>query len=205
MPTNLEGRFVLYLERDRARDKGFSGGRVVQAARDVPIRAGRELRVRPQRDALEFPSAALLLDLYAGGVITLSHDDDASVSAKVQVPELMTGGKRGDEQLGRIPSRCIAAEQWIGRASYGLFARRADLVRTRIGAIRRRAGALIARPFDTNRIRVTLVCHGLRLQLRYRRRLRYWALEARPVAPLGHYSPFWTISRGRQLILQSPT
>ena len=90
---------MLYLERYRARDKAFSGSGVVQAARDVLVRAGRELRVRPQRDALEFPSAALLLDLYAGGVITLSHDDDASVSAKVQVPELMTGGERGDEQL----------------------------------------------------------------------------------------------------------
>ena len=81
---------------------------------------------------------------------------------KVQVPELMTGGKRSDEQLGRIPSRCIAAEHWIGRASYGPLVLRADVVRTRIGAVRRRAGARIAGSLDTNRIRVTLVCHGLR-------------------------------------------
>jgi hypothetical protein len=52
----------------------------------------------------------------------------------VQIPELMTGGKRGDEQLRRIPSRRIAAEHWVGRAGYGCFALRADLVRTRIGA-----------------------------------------------------------------------
>jgi hypothetical protein len=35
--------------------------------------------VRPQRDAFELPSAVRLLDLH--------------VSAKVEVPELMTGGK----------------------------------------------------------------------------------------------------------------
>jgi len=88
---NLEGRFVLYLERHRARDKAFIGGDIVQAASDVLIRAGRELRVRPQRDAFELPSAVRLLDLHAGGVVAVCHDDDVSVSAKVQVPELMTG------------------------------------------------------------------------------------------------------------------
>jgi hypothetical protein len=36
------------------------------------------------------------------------------------------------------------------------FALRADLMRTRIGAVRRRAGALIAGPVETNRIGVTL-------------------------------------------------
>ena len=73
----------------------------------------------------------------------------------------MTGGKRGDKQLRRIPSRRIAAEHLVGRAGYGRFALRADFMRTRIGAVRRRAGALIASPVDTNRIGVTLVCHGL--------------------------------------------
>src|SRR6516162_6108614 len=73
----------------------------------------------------------------------------------------MTSGKRGDEQLCRIPSRCIASEHRVGRARYGRFALRADLVRTRIGAVRRRSGALIAAPVDANRISVTLVCHGL--------------------------------------------
>jgi hypothetical protein len=33
----------------------------VQAARDVLIGAGRELGVRPQRDALELPSAVRLI------------------------------------------------------------------------------------------------------------------------------------------------
>src|SRR5215469_13482241 len=83
----------------------------------------------------------------------------------MQIPELMTGGNRGDEQLRRIPSRRIAAEHWVGRAGYGGLALRADLVRTRIRAVRRRAGALIAGPVDTNRIGVTLVCQGL-LRLR---------------------------------------
>src|SRR5690348_9101653 len=108
----------------------------MQAARNVLIRTGRELRVWPQRDAFELPSAVRLLDLHAGGIVAVGHDDDAGVGAKVQVPELMTGGKRGDEQLRRIPSRGIAAEHRVGRAGYGLFARRADLVRTRIGAVR---------------------------------------------------------------------
>ena len=64
-------------------------------------------------------------------------------------------------QLRRIPSRRIAAEHGVGRAGYGRFALRADLVRTRIGAVRRRARALIACPVETNRIGVTLVCHEL--------------------------------------------
>src|SRR6516162_1948892 len=96
---NLEGRFMLYLERYRARDKAFSGSGVVQAARDVLVRAGRELRVRPQRDAFQLPSAVRALYLHARGVVAVCYDDDASVSAKVEVPELMTGGKRGDKQL----------------------------------------------------------------------------------------------------------
>jgi hypothetical protein len=85
-------------------------------ASNVLIRAGRELRVRPQRDAFELPSAVRLLDLHAGGIVSVCYNDDASVSAKVQVPELMTGGERGDEQLRRIPSRCITSEQ-LGRTS----------------------------------------------------------------------------------------
>jgi hypothetical protein len=52
---------VLYLERHRARDKAFLGGGTVQAARDVLIGAGRELGVRPQRDAWELPSAVRLI------------------------------------------------------------------------------------------------------------------------------------------------
>ena len=127
---NLKGRFVFYLERHRARDKALLGGGIVQAACDVHIRAGRELGVGPQRDAFELPSAVRLLDLHTGGVVAICYDHDSGVSAKVQVPELMTGGKRGDEQLCRIPSRCIAAEHRVGRASYGRFALRADLVRT---------------------------------------------------------------------------
>jgi hypothetical protein len=38
-------------------------------------------------------------------------------------------------------------------------------VRTRIGAVRRRTGALIADPIETNRIGVTLVFHGLLRQI----------------------------------------
>ena len=40
-----------------------------------------------------------------GLVIHVCYDHDTGVGAKVQVPELMTGGKRGDEELRRIPSR----------------------------------------------------------------------------------------------------
>src|SRR6516164_2964444 len=151
---------MLHLERHRTRDKAFLSGGIVQATRDVLIRAGRELGVRAQRDAFELPSAVGLLDLHAGGVVAVCYDHDSGVGAKVQVPELMTGGKRGDEQLCRIPPRRIAAKHWARRASYGGFAPCADLVRTRIGAVRRRASALIAGPVDTNRIGVTPVCHG---------------------------------------------
>jgi hypothetical protein len=94
---DLESRFVLYLERHRARDKAFICGGIVQAASNVLVRADRELRVRPQRDTFELTSAIRLLDLYAGGVVAVCHDNDASVSAKVQVPKLMTSGKRSDE------------------------------------------------------------------------------------------------------------
>jgi len=64
---NLERRFVLYSERHRARDKAFLGGGIMQATRAVLIRAGRELGVRPQRDAFELTGAVRLLDLHAGG------------------------------------------------------------------------------------------------------------------------------------------
>ena len=77
----------------------------------------------------------------------------------------MTGRKRSDEQLRRIPSRRVAAEHRVGRAGYGRFALRADRMRTRIGAVRRRAGALIAGIVETNRIGVTFVCHGLLRQI----------------------------------------
>jgi hypothetical protein len=91
---------------------------------------------------------------------------------------------------GKAGLRSLAAEHRVGRASYGCFALRSDLVRTRIGAVRRRAGTLIAGPVNANRIRVMLVCHGLRLRhWGYRRRLRYRALEAEPTAPLGHERP----------------
>src|SRR6516165_8242223 len=60
-----------------------------------------------------------------------------------------------------LPSRRIAAEHRVGRAGYGRFARRADLVRSRIGAVRRCAGALIAGPVDANRIGVVFVRHAL--------------------------------------------
>src|SRR4029077_4173477 len=144
--------------------------------------------MRPQRDAFELPSAVRLLDLHAGGVVAVCYDHDTGVGAKMQVPELMTGGKRGDEQLRRIPSRRIAAEHRVGRAGYGCFALRADLVRTRIGAVRRRAGALIAGPVDTNRIGVTLVCHGITpaCGTKLSQKLSYRVLGAQPKAPSGH-------------------
>src|ERR1700730_18335524 len=49
-------------------------------------------------------SAVRLPDLHAGGVVAVCYDHDTGVGAKVQVPELMTGGKRGDKQLRRTPS-----------------------------------------------------------------------------------------------------
>ena len=119
---DLEGRFVLYLERHRARDKAFLRGGIVQAARNVLIRAGCKLDPRAQREAFELPSGVRLLDLHAGGVVAVCYDHDTGVGAKMQVPELMAGGKRSDEQLGRIPSRRIAAEHRVGRAGYGRFA-----------------------------------------------------------------------------------
>ena len=76
---NLERRFVLYSERHRARDKAFLGGGIVQATRAVLIGAGRELGVRPQRDAFELPGAVRLLDLHAGGVVAVCYDHDTGV------------------------------------------------------------------------------------------------------------------------------
>ena len=77
----------------------------MQTARDVLVRADRELGMRPQCDAFELPGAVRLLDLHAGSVVAVCHDHDTGVGAKVQIPELMTGRKRSDEQLRRIPSR----------------------------------------------------------------------------------------------------
>jgi hypothetical protein len=84
---------VLYLERHRARDKAFLGGCIVQAARDVLIRAGRELGVRPQRDAFELPSAVRLLDLHAGGVVAVCYDHDTGVGADAGLTELEGAAK----------------------------------------------------------------------------------------------------------------
>ena len=70
----LEAGFVLHAERHRARDKTFLGGGIVQTACDVLIRVGRELDVRPQRDAFELPGAVRLLDLHTGGLVAVCHD-----------------------------------------------------------------------------------------------------------------------------------
>jgi hypothetical protein len=83
-PTQSRRSVVLYLERNRARDKAFLRGGIVQAARNVLIRAGRELDVRAQSDAFELPSAVRLLDLHAGGVVAVCYDHDTGVDAKMQ-------------------------------------------------------------------------------------------------------------------------
>ena len=62
---------MIDFERHGAGDKTFLRSGVVQAARDVLIRTGRELGVRPQRDAFELPSAVRPLYLNAGGVIAV--------------------------------------------------------------------------------------------------------------------------------------
>jgi hypothetical protein len=69
--------------------------------------------VRPQRDAFELPSAVRLLDLHAGGVVAVCYDYDTGVGAKVQVPELMTGGKRGDKQLLSPPTKAVSHSEWV--------------------------------------------------------------------------------------------
>jgi hypothetical protein len=68
-------------------------------------------------------------------------------------------------QREALHSDGAGAEHWAGRAGYGCFALRANLVRSQIGAVRRRAGALIPGPLETNRIGVTLVCHGVVQQI----------------------------------------
>src|SRR5262249_2051088 len=60
------------------------------------------------------------------------------------------------ELLG-IPARSIAPEARVGRTSDGLLAGRAELMRTGIGAVGRRAGSLIAGPVEPDRIGVTLI------------------------------------------------
>src|SRR5215471_16920040 len=75
----------------------------------------------------------------------------------MQIPELMARGERCNQQLLGIPSRWIAPEIRIGRTSDGLLAGRAELMRAGKGAVGRRAGSLIARPLEPDRIRVTLI------------------------------------------------
>ncbi len=56
------------------------------------IGTGRAPGMRAQRNAFELPGAVRLLDLHARGIVAVRKDDDAGIGAKVQVPELMTGG-----------------------------------------------------------------------------------------------------------------
>jgi hypothetical protein len=58
----------------------------------------------------EFPSAVRLLDLNSRGAVAICYDDDTCLGTKVEIPELMTGGKRGDEQFRWIPSRRVAGD-----------------------------------------------------------------------------------------------
>jgi hypothetical protein len=45
------------------------------------VRAGRELGVRPQREASELPSAVRLLDLHARGIVAVCYDHDTGIGA----------------------------------------------------------------------------------------------------------------------------
>src|SRR5215510_13396189 len=75
----------------------------------------------------------------------------------MQIPKLMARGERCNQQLLGIPARWIAPEIRIGRTGDGLLAGRAELMRAGIGAVGRRAGSLIARPLEPDRIRVTFI------------------------------------------------
>jgi hypothetical protein len=63
--------------------------------------------------------------------------DDACICAQVQIPELVTGRDRRDEQVLGAPAGRVAAETRIGRSQNVGLARRADRVRALIAPCRR--------------------------------------------------------------------
>ena len=67
--------------------------------------------------------------------------DDACICAQVQIPELVTGKDRRDEQVLGAPAGRVAAETRIGRSQNVGLARRADRMRALIAPIIRSAAA----------------------------------------------------------------
>jgi hypothetical protein len=129
----------------------------MKRARFLLVRARRKLHARPQGDAFELTGTVGLLDHDAGGVVAVFLDDDSRIRTKMQIPKLMTRGERCKQELLGIPSRRIAPEIRVGRTSDGLLAGRAELMRTGVGAVGRRAGSLIACPVEPDRIGVTFI------------------------------------------------
>jgi hypothetical protein len=67
--------------------------------------------------------------------------DDACICAQVQIPELVTGKDRRDEQVLGAPAGRVAAETRIGGSQNVGLARRADRMRALIAPIIRSAAA----------------------------------------------------------------
>ena len=71
---------------------------------------------RMQRDLGKPARAAGRLLHFARRLVAIGGDDDAGERAQMQIPELVAGRDRSDEQVLRIPARGIAAKGGVGRS-----------------------------------------------------------------------------------------
>ena len=83
---------------------------LVQRQRQRPVGVWRAMHAGPQRDGDKPPRAARVLLHHALGAVLIGGDNDPRLGGKVQIPQHVAGGERGDEQLLGIMPRPVAAE-----------------------------------------------------------------------------------------------
>lgn len=85
---------------------------MVQTPGQLDIAAGPNDDARMQNDLRK---AALLrrIEHRAFGIVAIAHHNDARIRAKMQIPELVAGGCRGDQQVLRIPPVRVAEKRHV--------------------------------------------------------------------------------------------
>lgn len=110
----LETGLDRHREIDRIGEEALRVRLVMQARRQDRVRPRRQPGMGPQRDHGEAPSPIGGFQHLALGLIIISGDDDAGLGAQMQIPELVAGAERSDQQLLGVPARGVAAEGRVG-------------------------------------------------------------------------------------------
>ncbi len=130
----------------------------MQPLGQLGVVAGANDHVGAQHDLREPPSIGAFHHQPLSRVAIVLHGD-ARLGAEVQIPELVAGRGRGDQEVLRVPAVRIAPESWVGRAWNRRLGPRLDHMGAVIGAIAARAFAPVAGPFHVDFVSVLSVRH----------------------------------------------